>query len=144
MELVDGRPLADVILKGGLALDRLLALAAQLASAVAAAHQHGIVHIDLKPNVMLGAHASGAKVLDFFGLAKLREEGAPGAETFLPSRELTGEGRIVGTVSYMSPKQAEGRRLDERTDIFSLGVLLSVRRTTGERPVQGRRLTCLS
>jgi serine/threonine protein kinase len=73
------------------------------------------------------------KILDF-GLAKLREqEGVLGEQ---PTRQLTGEGKIVGTVAYMSPEQAEGRSVDHRTDIFSLGVML-YEMGTGQRPFQG-------
>ena len=61
------------------------------------------------------------KVLDF-GLAKLREAQEIAVAASMPTRELTGEGKIVGTVAYMSPEQAEGRHVDERSDIFSLGV----------------------
>jgi Tol biopolymer transport system component len=135
MECVDGRMLSDVIPKGGLALERLLNIAIQVAGAVAAAHRQGIVHRDLKPaNVMVGAH-DRVKVLDF-GLAKLRDEGSGDAQTLLPTPELTGEGRIVGTVAYMSPEQAEGRKVDERSDVFSLGVLL-YEMATSERPFKG-------
>ena len=134
LEYVDGRTLADLIPKNGLPLRRLLALATQIADAVAAAHQHGIVHRDLKPaNVMVTAD-DRVKVLDF-GLAKLRE--ATEIETAsMPTRELTREGRIIGTVAYMSPEQAEGRHVDERSDIFSLGVIL-YEMATGERPFKG-------
>src|SRR5262245_10869882 len=135
MTLVEGRTLADVLPKGGFPLDRLLAIATQVSDAVAAAHQHGIVHRDLKPaNIMIGAH-DRATVLDF-GLAKLREA-APAADvTMPPTREMTGEGRIIGTVAYMSPEQAEGKPVDERSDVFSLGIVL-YEMATGERPFQG-------
>ncbi len=132
MEYLDGRTLADVIPKGGLPLTRLLKLATQIVDAVVAAHSRGIVHRDLKPaNVMVLA-GDRVKVLDF-GLAKLRE--GPDEAT-LPTRELTGEGKIVGTVAYMSPEQAESKPVDERSDIFSLGVML-YELSTGERPFTG-------
>jgi hypothetical protein len=134
LEYVDGRVLADLIPKGGLPLRRLLVLATQIAGAVSAAHQQGIVHRDLKPaNVMVTAQ-DRIKVLDF-GLAKLREA-HEAAAAVMPTRELTGEGRIVGTVAYMSPEQAEGRRVDERSDIFSFGVTL-YEMVAGDRPFKG-------
>jgi serine/threonine protein kinase/Tol biopolymer transport system component len=136
MEYVDGKPLSDVIVKGGLPLTQILKLAIPLAEAISAAHRKGITHRDLKPaNVMIGADGR-VKVLDF-GLAKLME--APSAEmgaTALPTATLTGEGRIVGTVAYMSPEQAEGKPLDHRSDIFSLGVML-YEMATGARPFTG-------
>ncbi len=137
MECVEGRVLTDVIPKGGLPLDRLLAMATQIASAVAAAHAHGIVHRDLKPaNVMVGPR-DVVKVLDF-GLAKALDANASRAtaETVAQAQDLTGEGRILGTVAYMSPEQAEGRTVDERSDIFSLGVLF-YEMAVGERPFKG-------
>jgi TolB-like protein/Flp pilus assembly protein TadD len=136
MELVEGQPLSDLIVKGGLPLGRILPLVIPLADAVSAAHQKGITHRDLKPaNVMVTADGR-VKVLDF-GLAKLMDPSpvAPGASG-LPTTLETGEGRIVGTVAYMSPEQAEGRSVDQRSDIFSLGVIL-FELATGERPFKG-------
>src|SRR5262252_1552310 len=127
MELVEGHALADAIPPNGLPLDRLLTIAIPVADAVAAAHQKGIIHRDLKPtNIMLGEgeHAGRVKVLDF-GLAKLAD--APAAAigvTTMPTASITGEGLILGTVAYLSPEQAEGKPIDARSDLFSLGVLL--------------------
>jgi Tol biopolymer transport system component len=133
MEFVDGKPLGELIPPNGMPLDRLLKIAIPLADAVGAAHQRGILHRDLKPaNVMVTADGR-VKVLDF-GLAKLQadiEEREP-----LPTQELTGEGRIVGTVAYMSPEQAEGKTVDQRSDVFSIGVLL-YELATGQRPFSG-------
>jgi serine/threonine protein kinase/WD40 repeat protein len=135
MEFVEGHSLSEQIPKSGFPLDRLLNIAVQLANAVAAAHKHDVVHRDLKPaNVMLGPQ-DRVKVLDF-GLAKLSEPVLGGAETALPEKEITGEGRILGTVAYMSPEQAEGRPVDERSDVFSLGVML-YEMASGERPFKG-------
>ena len=135
MELVEGQTLAEVIPTGGLALGRLLDIAIPLADAVATAHERGIVHRDLKPaNVMVGAHGR-VKVLDF-GLAKLRESTSADDATMPPSPELTGEGRILGTVAYMSPEQAEGKPVDATSDVFSFGVLL-YEMATGTRPFKG-------
>jgi Tol biopolymer transport system component/serine/threonine protein kinase len=135
MELVEGQPLSQWIPPGGLPLDRMLKLAVPLADAVSAAHQRGITHRDLKPaNVMVAADGR-VKVLDF-GLAKLKEEGqAPGATT-LGAQTITGEGRILGTVAYMSPEQAEGKAIDHRSDVFSLGVVF-YEMATGQRPFKG-------
>ena len=135
MELVEGQSLAEVIPKGGLALGRLLDIAIPLADAVATAHERGIVHRDLKPaNVMVGAHGR-VKVLDF-GLAKLRESTSADEATLAPAPELTGEGRILGTVAYMSPEQAEGKSIEATSDLFSFGVLL-YEMATGTRPFKG-------
>ena len=135
MTLVEGGTLADVLPKGGFPFERLLGIAAQVSDAVAAAHQHGIVHRDLKPaNIMVGPH-DRVTVLDF-GLAKLRDA-APAADVTLPpTRAVTGEGRLVGTVAYMSPEQAQGKAVDQRSDVFSLGIVL-YEMATGERPFHG-------
>jgi len=139
MELVDGRSLAEALPKSGLPLDRLLKIAIPVAEAITAAHQKGITHRDLKPaNIMLGEgeHEGRVKVLDF-GLAKLA--GGPFAAagaTALPTAPVTGEGRILGTVAYMSPEQAEGKPIDGRSDLFSLGVIL-YEMATGQRPFTG-------
>jgi Tol biopolymer transport system component len=138
MELVEGTTLADLIPPAGLPIDKLLATAIPIADAIAAAQQRGITHRDLKPaNVMVTASGQ-VKVLDF-GLAKRRDmEAGADAEgaTKLATTGLTGEGRIVGTVAYMSPEQAEGRPVDSRSDIFSLGVMLH-QMATGEQPFRG-------
>jgi len=137
MELVEGKTLADLVPSGGLPLPRLVKIAVQIADALGAAHDRGIIHRDLKPrNVMVTADGR-VKVLDF-GLAKLRDpqEGAASRHETASLWELTGEGRIVGTAAYMSPEQAEGRPLDHRTDLFSLGILL-YEMAAGERPFHG-------
>ncbi len=135
MELVRGKTLSEVIPKIGLSLANFLEIGIPLADAVSAAHEKGILHRDLKPdNLMLGDDGR-LKVLDF-GLAKLKPEAGIGGVTDLPTKSRTEEGRIVGTVSYMSPEQAEGKTLDARSDIFSLGIVL-YEMATGERPFQG-------
>ena len=123
MQLVRGKTLTELLPNNGFPLDKLFEIAIQLAEAVAAAHQVGITHRDLKPdNMMLGEDGS-IKVLDF-GLAKpagglLGKDGT----SELPTRAKTEEGVIVGTVSYMSPEQAEGKTVGARSDIFSLGII---------------------
>ncbi|HSP13315.1 MAG TPA: protein kinase [Thermoanaerobaculia bacterium] len=135
MELVEGRPLSAAIPAGGMDVEQLLAIAIPLVDAVAAAHQRGVVHRDLKPgNVMLTGDRR-VKVLDF-GLAKLRAgDGADPAISLISTAQMPGHS-IVGTPSYMSPEQAEGKPVDERTDIFSLGVIL-YELATGNRPFTG-------
>ncbi|HEX6323309.1 MAG TPA: protein kinase, partial [Vicinamibacterales bacterium] len=135
LELVDGQTLADLTPAEGLPLDRVLAIGIALADGVGAAHARGITHRDLKPaNVMLTADGR-VKVLDF-GLAKIREDEQIAAAAAMPTAALTGEGRIVGTVAYMSPEQAEGKPVDQRTDVFSLGIIL-YELATGARPFTG-------
>lgn len=137
MELLDGRTLTGLISPGGASLATFLEIARPLADAVAAAHARGITHRDLKPgNVMLTGDGR-LKVLDF-GLAKLTEI-ADGPERLagLPTEQLTSDGQILGTVAYMSPEQAEGRPVDHRSDIFSLGIMLH-ELATGTRPFAGK------
>jgi serine/threonine protein kinase/Tfp pilus assembly protein PilF len=135
MEFIEGRPLSELIPKHGMPLDRLLNIAIPLADAISAAHQSGITHRDLKPaNVMVTADGR-VKVLDF-GLAKLREPPIEPVVSALPTQALTGEGRIVGTIAYMSPEQAEGKPVDQRSDTFSLGIML-YEMAVGERPFTG-------
>ena len=139
MELVIGRPLSEAIPATGLPLGRLLTIALAVVEAVAAAHHKGIAHRDLKPaNIMLGEgeHTGRIKVLDF-GLAKLSGGvlGQDGA-TVPPTAMITGQGQVLGTAAYMSPEQAEGKPIDTRSDLFSLGVIL-YEMATGTRPFAG-------
>ncbi len=136
MELVQGKTLGALIDNQGMTLTRILELATPLADALAAAHDKGILHRDLKPDNIMVSDDGRLKVLDF-GLAKLRENlTTDEPETQLPTASITGEGRIVGTVAYMSPEQAEGKALDARSDIFSLGIIL-YEMATGRRPFAG-------
>jgi Tol biopolymer transport system component len=128
MELVEGQPLDQLIGRRGLKLNDALGVAVQIADGLAKAHGAGIVHRDLKPtNVMVTADGL-VKILDF-GLAKLTED-APGAEagrTMTLGQEekpRTEEGYVLGTAAYMSPEQAEGKKVDARSDIFSFGTVL--------------------
>ena len=137
MELVEGQTLDRRIASGPLRLEETLALALQIAEALAAAHAKGIVHRDLKPaNVALTPRGQ-VKVLDF-GIAKLA--GRAGVETEAPTIErLTEEGAVFGTLSYMSPEQLLSRPLDGRSDLFSLGVVLYEMATDGFRSKARRR-----
>lgn len=124
MELVSGKALDRLIPRHGMRLNDALKYAVQIADALARAHAAGIVHRDLKPaNIMVNEHGL-VKVLDF-GLAKLTES-VPAAEDEATRtiRPTTEEGKIVGTVAYMSPEQAEGKKVDARSDIFSFGSVL--------------------
>jgi Tol biopolymer transport system component len=136
MELVEGRTLGDLIPRGGLPLRQFLEIAVPLADAVRAAHEHGVVHRDLKPaNIMINTEGR-VKVLDF-GLAKnVRGFGAPPESEAQTVSQLTAQFHVVGTAAYMSPEQAQGRSVDTRSDIFSLGVVL-YEMATGARPFVG-------
>jgi serine/threonine protein kinase/DNA-binding LacI/PurR family transcriptional regulator len=113
MRLLRGGSLETLLQKGPMPLDRAVALFTQLASGLAFAHSQGIIHRDLKPtNVLLDD--TGNAYLSDFGLAKIIEL----------SLELTLSGNIVGTPAYMSPEQFQANRLDKRSDIYSLGVML--------------------
>ena len=142
MEYVEGGTLAKRLEKGPLSLEQVLKHGAQIADALDKAHRSGVVHRDLKPgNIMLTP--TGAKLLDF-GLAKqvapLGSGATLTAATQLPgthSTPVTQEGIIVGTFQYMSPEQVEGRDLDGRSDIFSLGAVL-YEMVTGKCAFEGK------
>ncbi len=136
MELVRGKMLSELQPQNGFALSKFLEITIPLADAVAAAHQEGITHRDLKPDNVMLSDEGRVKVLDF-GLAKPKAGFASAAsDSDLPTQHMTEEGRILGTVSYMSPEQAEGKHVDERSDIFSLGILF-YEMLTGQRPFRG-------
>jgi serine/threonine protein kinase len=152
MEYVPGKALNQLIARKGLPLTEALKYAVQIADALATAHAAGIIHRDLKPgNVMVSGapdRSGFVKVLDF-GLAKLTDKVDSNDREFTTSTHrddapVSGEGTIVGTVSYMSPEQAEGKKVDARSDIFSFGALL-YEMVTGRRAFQGdSRLSTLS
>jgi Tol biopolymer transport system component len=136
MELVEGRTLTQLLPKSGFPLNRLLEIGIPLADAVSRAHRAGITHRDLKPdNIMIDGEGR-LRVLDF-GLAKLQDPSAPTQGTQIATvTSDTAEGRVLGTVAYMSPEQTEGKEVDARSDIFSLGTIL-FEMATGVRPFQG-------
>lgn len=139
MECVEGETLAKRLERGPLPLDQVLKFGAQVADALDKAHRAGIVHRDLKPgNIML--MPAGAKLLDF-GLAKPVAPAASGATLTVvattPTTPMTQEGTVVGTFQYMSPEQVEGKELDGRSDIFSLGAVL-YEMLTGHRAFEGK------
>jgi hypothetical protein len=140
MEFVPGKTLDQCIGKNGLSLKNALKYGIQIADALARAHAAGIVHRDLKPANIIVADDGRVKLLDF-GLAKLTEviDGDPeGATATMAARETpqTEEGAILGTVAYMSPEQAEARKVDGRSDIFSFGSVL-YEMVTGRRAFEG-------
>ena len=128
-EYVDGETLSERIERGVITVPETLDIAAQIASALHAAHTAGIVHRDIKPENVMIRKDGYIKVLDF-GLAKLSEssgttsESSIGAEAKTQMHLQTQTGIVMGTAAYMSPEQARGRPVDVRTDIFSFGVLL--------------------
>jgi Tol biopolymer transport system component len=137
MELVEGETLAKMLERGPLPLDKALQYAVQIVDALAAAHARGVIHRDLKPaNIVITKN--GVKVLDF-GLAKLSAErllGANAATVAAATSPITSVGTVLGTLYYMAPEQVEAKEADERSDIFSFGVV-AYEMVTGQRPFTG-------
>ncbi len=134
MPYVAGGTLRDVIIKRAmLPLNETIAIVEQIASALDYAHQHGIIHRDLKPGNIL-FHADGRLLLTDFGIAKVLGESADGGVAALQT--LTTTGAIIGTPEYLSPEQAAGAPIDQRADIYSLGVVV-YQLLTGHVPFSG-------
>lgn len=131
-EFVDGRTLRALMRDEALPVADVLAIGIDLAGALDAAHSHGIVHRDLKPDNVMQTAGGRLKVLDF-GLVQFRT----GLEQHTASR-LTVSGEALGTPGYMSPEQRDGREVDERTDIYAVGVLLA-ELATGRPAVEASR-----
>jgi len=133
MAHLDGTTLAQLIDNGPLPIEQALKIGAEIANAVGAAHSHGIIHRDLKPSNVIITSTGDAVVLDF-GVAKQVLYPQPASEdrTLEPTRSSV----VIGTVAYMAPEQALGKRIDFRSDIFSLGVVL-YEMVTGRRPFSG-------
>jgi Tol biopolymer transport system component len=128
MELVEGEDLADRLKRGPLSVEEALKIGAQIAEALEAAHEAGVIHRDLKPANILLMPGARAKVLDF-GLAKaIADEPGPSGQDLQHSPTVTSlestPGVVLGTAAYMSPEQARGKPLDRRTDIWSFGCVL--------------------
>jgi serine/threonine-protein kinase len=137
MELVPGRSLRALLAPGvGLPLAQTISFATQMAEALACAHAAGIVHRDLKPGNVMITDDERVKILDF-GVAKiLARSSTQGAEDSTTTGDDASVGHAVGTTGYMSPEQALGRSLDERTDLFALGVVV-YEMATGRLPFEG-------
>jgi len=139
MEYVAGKTLDQSIRRHGLRLNEALKYAVQVADALASAHEAGIIHRDLKPSNVMVNEKGQVKVLDF-GLAKLTEKAEPDEAATQTLQQgaspVTEKGVVLGTVPYMSPEQAEGKKIDARSDIFSFGSQL-YEMVTGRRAFQG-------
>jgi serine/threonine protein kinase len=137
-EFIEGKTLRERISKGDLQLSEILDIGVQTGNALAAAHASGVIHRDIKPENIMILPDGYVKVLDF-GLAKLvgtGEELTTDANASTASLIQTKAGMIIGTVNYMSPEQLRGQELDERTDVWSLGVVL-FEMLAGQKPFRG-------
>jgi eukaryotic-like serine/threonine-protein kinase len=124
-ELLEGETLRKKLAAGPIPPRKAVDYASQIANGLAAAHERGVIHRDLKPENIFVTRDGRAKILDF-GLAKLRLREAPAGEAGTqPTQSVTRPDAVVGTPAYMSPEQVRGGAIDARTDIFSLGVVLS-------------------
>jgi Tol biopolymer transport system component len=144
LELVEGPTLADRIAQGPVLLDEAVPIARQIADALEAAHDQGVIHRDLKPANIKVRPDGTAKVLDF-GLAKALEPAAVGdadatGSPTITTPAMTRVGMILGTAAYMSPEQAKGRAADKRSDVWAFGCVL-YEMLTGRRAFEGEGVT---
>lgn len=135
MELIRGRSLSELIEPGGLPLKQILDWAIPIADALAAAHERGVVHRDLKPGNVMVSDEGQPKILDF-GLARVSAPSSSPIHTESMTEALTAQGNIFGTVPYMAPEQLRGEKADARSDIFSFGAML-YEMASGRRPFIG-------
>jgi serine/threonine protein kinase len=146
MQYVAGETLRARLLRSRLEFNEILRYAIQIADALARAHAKGIIHRDLKPENVMVSEEGQVKILDF-GLAKLTESGESYSDS-APTRTMkevrTEDGQLLGTTPYMSPEQAQGKKVDARSDIFAFGTIL-YEMVTGRRPFRGdNRVAVLS
>ena len=148
LELIEGETLADLIARGPIAVADALPIARQIADALEAAHEKGVIHRDLKPANIKITPDGAVKVLDF-GLAKLNEPNVPNASNVqnafsmsptITTPAMTRMGVIMGTAAYMSPEQAKGKPADKRSDIWAFGAVL-YEMLTGTRAFEGEDIS---
>lgn len=135
MELMEGTTLANLLVAGPIPVEDVLKLGIQIADALDATHRKGVIHRDIKPSNIFITGRADAKLLDF-GLAKDDSLATAAADAATLSGPMTLGGEVLGTVGYMSPEQAEGKKSDGRSDIFSFGAVL-YEMATGQRAFQG-------
>lgn len=139
MEYVEGQTLFQRIVKQPFKISEIVDIAIQVADALVVAHSRGITHRDIKPKNIMITPRGQVKVLDF-GLAKISNPEDQQTDGHLNTLSATRPGVVLGTVPYMSPEQTQGEFLDQRTDLFSLGIVL-YEMTTGQHPFSGIRIS---